>query len=107
MAYFDSYDQIGQAEDVQDAIYNISPIDSPVVSMSRTTQATGKIHEWHQVALPTSGSNKRVEGADAPADNSTAVTNKLNYCQIMSETAEIAGTLEEVDKYGQLGRLAA
>ena len=26
MAYFDSYDQVGQAEDVQDAIYNISPI---------------------------------------------------------------------------------
>lgn len=106
MAYFDSYDQIGQAEDVQDAIYNITPIDSPVVSMSRTTQASGKIHEWHQVALPTSGSNKRVEGADAPADNSTAITNKSNYCQIMSETAEIAGTLEEVDKYGRDSEMA-
>lgn len=106
MAYFDTYDQIGQAEDVHDDIYNISPIDTPVVSMSRTIKATGKIHEWHQVALPTSGSNKRVEGADAPADNSTALTPKSNYCQIMAETAEIARTLNVVDKYGRDSEMA-
>lgn len=106
MAKFDSYTQIAQAEDVQDAIYRISPVDAPVVSMSKTLRATGKIHEWHQHALTAAGANKAVEGADAPADSSTAVTNKSNFCQIMTKVAEIAGTLEAVDKYGRDSEMA-
>ncbi len=106
MAYFDSYDQIGQAEDVQDAIYRISPVDTPVVSMSRTMRATAKTHEWHQHELTPAGVNRAVEGADAPADSSTAITNKSNFCQIMTKVAEIAGTLEAVDKYGRDSEMA-
>ena len=106
MAKFDSYTQIAQAEDVQDAIYRISPVDAPVVSMSKTLRATGKIHEWHQHELTAAGANKAVEGADAPADSSTAVTNKSNFCQIMTKVAEIAGTLEAVDKYGRDSEMA-
>ena len=106
MAKFDSYTQIAQAEDVQDAIYRISPVDAPVVSMSKTMRATGKIHEWHQHELSAAGQNIAVEGADAPADSSTAVTNKSNFCQIMTKVAEIAGTLEAVDKYGRDSEMA-
>lgn len=106
MAYWDSYDQIGQKEDVQDAVYRISPVDSPVVSMSRSIQASGKLHEWHQHELSAAAANKQVEGADAPADSSTVVVNKSNYCQIMSKVAEIAGTLEAVDKYGRDSEMA-
>lgn len=106
MANFDTYTQIGQKEDVVDAIYRISPVDAPVVSMSKSTRATGKIHEWHQHALTAAGANKAVEGADAPADSSTAVVNKSNYCQIMTKVAEIAGTLESVDKYGRDSEMA-
>ena len=106
MAKFDSYTQIGQAEDVQDAIYRISPVDAPVVSMIKTLRATGKTHEWHQHALTAAGANAAVEGADAPADSSTAVVNKSNFCQIMTKVAEIAGTLEAVDKYGRDSEMA-
>jgi hypothetical protein len=106
MAKFDSYTQIAQAEDVQDAIYRISPVDAPVVSMSKSLRATGKIHEWHQHELTAAGTNIAVEGADAPADSSTAVTNKSNFCQIMTKVAEIAGTLEAVDKYGRDSEMA-
>lgn len=103
---FDTYDQIGQAEDVQDAIYRISPVDAPVVSMSKTIRATAKIHEWHQHALTAANTNKLIEGQNAPADSSTAVVNKSNFCQIMSKVAEIAGTLEAVDKYGRDSEMA-
>ena len=41
---FDTYEQLRQAEDVQDEIYIISPVDNPVASMSRTIRATGKFH---------------------------------------------------------------
>lgn len=106
MAGFDTYTQLRQAEDVQDDIYIISPIDNPVASMSRTISATGKHHEWTEDALQAPGKNVALEGAPAPADSSAAVTELSNYCQIMTKAAEITGTLEEVDKYGRSSEMA-
>ena len=106
MSGFETYTQLRQAEDVQDEIYNISPIDNPVCSMSRTIQATGKIHEWTQDELQAPEKNAQVEGAPAGADQSTPVTELQNYCQIMTKVAEITGTLEVVDKYGRDSEMA-
>ena len=106
MAAFDTYTQLRQAEDVQDEIYIISPVDNPVCSMSRTIRATGKLHEWTQDVLAAAAKNAQIEGAAAPGDSSTAVLERDNYCQIMTKGAEIAGTLEEVDKYGRDSEMA-
>ena len=72
MAVWESYTQLRQAEDVQDEIYNISPIDNPVASMSRTIRATGKIHEWTEDELLPAGKNARIEGDEATGVESTA-----------------------------------
>jgi hypothetical protein len=106
MAQDNTYVQTRQAEDVQDVIYNISPIDSPVVSMSKTIRATGKLHEWSQDDLNAAAENAQVEGAAAGADESKPIVEKSNYCQIMSKVAEVTGTLEKVDKYGRDSEMA-
>lgn len=106
MAALGSYVQVRQAEDVEDEIYIISPVDNPVCSMSRTTRASGKLHEWTEDVLAAAGKNAAVEGAPAPADSSSAATELNNYCQIMTKAAEITGTLEEVDKYGRDSEMA-
>ena len=106
MAAFDSYTQLRQAEDVQDEIYIISPVDNPVASMSRTIRATGKLHEWTEDELQAAAKNAAVEGAPAPDDSSAAVSELSNFCQIMTKAAEITGTLEEVDKYGRDSEMA-
>lgn len=106
MAAFETYDQVRQAEDVQDEIYIISPVDNPVASMSRTIRATGKLHEWSEDSLQAAGKNAAVEGADYPGDSSQAVSELNNSCQIMTKGAEITGTLEEVDKYGRDSEMA-
>lgn len=106
MPGFETYTQTRQAEDVQDEIYVISPVDNPVASMSKTIRATGKTHEWSQDKLNAAASNKHVEGAAAPADESQAIVELSNYCQIMSKRAEITGTLEEVEKYGRDSEMA-
>tara|TARA_R110000824_G_scaffold21461_4_gene79892 strand:+ start:2272 stop:3237 length:966 start_codon:yes stop_codon:yes gene_type:complete len=103
---FGTYVQLRQAEDVEDEIYNISPIDNPVCSMSRTIRATGKLHEWTQDTLKATVQNAVLEGAAAGADISVAVTELQNYCQIMTKVAEITGTLEEVKKYGRDSEMA-
>jgi hypothetical protein len=105
-ANYDTYEALRQAEDVEDIIYNVSPIDNPVASMSRTTRATGKLHEWTEDELGAAAANALVEGADAGADTSQPVTEKDNYCQIMGKVARISGTLEEVDKYGRDSEMA-
>lgn len=106
MPGFDTYTQLRQAEDVQDEIYNISPVDNPFCSMARTIQANGKIHEWTEDILQPTGKNAAVEGAAAGADESQPVVELQNYCQIMTKVAEITGTMEIVDKYGRDSEMA-
>lgn len=107
MAQVDNtYTQTRQAEDVQDVIYNISPIDTPVVSMSKTIRATGKLHEWSEDDLNPAGENALVEGAEAGSDTSKPIVERSNFCQIMGKVAEVTGTLEKVDKYGRNSEMA-
>lgn len=106
MPGLDTYTQLRQAEDVQDEIYNISPIDNPVCSMSRTIMATGKNHEWTEDVLQGTVKNAKVEGAPAGNDISQPVVERANFCQIMDKIAEITGTMEEVDKYGRDSEMA-
>ena len=106
MAGWSTYEQLRQAEDVQDEIYIVSPVDNPVASMSRTIRATGKLHEWTQDKLNAPKKNAAIEGAAAPADESQAVVELSNHCQIMTKAAEVTGTLEEVDKYGRDSEMA-
>jgi len=98
---FETYQQLRQAEDVQDVIYNISPVDNPVCAMSRTIRATAKFHEWTEDVLQPADKNAVAEGADAGTDQSQSVSELNNYCQIMTKVARISGSLEEVDKYGR------
>jgi len=105
-ANFDSYDQTRQAEDVQDVIYNVSPVDNPVAAMSRTIRATGKLHEWTEDVLQAATKNAAIDGADAGVDQSQAVSELNNQNQIFTKVARISGTLEEVDKYGRDSEMA-
>jgi hypothetical protein len=95
-----------QAEDVQDEIYNISPVDNPFCSMAMTIRATGKIHEWTEDILQPTVKNAKVEGAAAGNDQSQPATELQNYCQIMDKVAEITGTSERVKKYGRDSEMA-
>jgi hypothetical protein len=105
-----TYDQQArsQAEDVQDEVYIISPVDNPICSMSKTIRATAKTHEWLEDSLRpnTTNGNAQVEGADAPSPDGEAMVARSNYCQIMSKVARVSGTLEDVDKYGRDSEMA-
>ena len=103
---FETYQQLRLAEDVEDVIYNVSPVDDPVAAMSRTIRATGKLHEWTEDVLQAAAKNAAAEGADAGMDQSQSVSELNNYTQIMTKVARISGTLEEVDKYGRDSEMA-
>ena len=48
---FDTYDSIGEREDLSDVIYNISPTDTPFLSSAAKTKATAVLHEWQTDSL--------------------------------------------------------
>jgi len=104
---FDTYDSIGEREDLSDVIYNISPTDTPFLSSAAKTKATAVLHEWQTDSLAAAVTNNQViEGDEATLDAVTATTRLSNSCQIMDKTVVITGTQEAVDKAGRASEIA-
>ncbi len=104
---FDTYDSVGEREDLSDVIYNISPTDTPFLSSAAKTKATAVLHEWQTDSLAAaSTSNAVIEGDEATLDAVTATTRLSNSCQIMDKTVVITGTQEAVDKAGRASEIA-
>jgi len=101
MATFQTYQSIGNREDLTDVIYNISPTDTPFMSSVGKTKATAVYHEWQTDSLAAAAQNAVVEGADASSLTVTPTVRVGNRCQISSKTVQIAGTQESVDKAGR------
>tara|TARA_E500000081_G_scaffold118814_1_gene122804 strand:+ start:174 stop:1121 length:948 start_codon:yes stop_codon:yes gene_type:complete len=104
---FDTYDSVGEREDLSDVIYSISPTDTPFLSSAAKTKATAVLHEWQTDSLAAaSTSNAVIEGDEATADSMSATTRLSNSCQIMDKVITISGTQEAVDKAGRASELA-
>ncbi len=109
---YDSYDgSKANREDLADIIYDISPTETPVLSMAAQGTATNSLHEWLTDALDTaSGSNARVEGEDKDAVSITAPSRLNNITQISDKTILLSGTqqaVNAVDYNGDLSRQVA
>jgi len=104
---FDTYDSVGEREDLSDVIYSIASTDTPFLSSAAKTKATAVLHEWQTDSLATAVTNNAViEGDEATLDASTATTRLSNSTQIMDKTVVITGTQESVDKAGRASELA-
>jgi len=104
---FDTYDSIGEREDLSDVIYNISPTDTPFLSSAAKTQATAVLHEWQTDSLAAASStNAVIEGDEATANAITATTRLSNSSQILDKVVTITGTQEAVDKAGRASEIA-
>ena len=104
---FDTYDSVGEREDLSDVIYSIAPTDTPFLSSAAKTKATAVLHEWQTDALAAAVTNNAViEGDEATLDASVATTRLSNSSQIMDKTVVITGTQESVDKAGRASEIA-
>jgi len=104
---FDSYDSIGTREDLTDIIYNISPIQTPFLTMSGRAKAEQTLHEWQTDELANAdGSNAVIDGDDATHDAISATTRETNRTQISDKVIVISGTQEVVNKAGRKSEMA-
>ncbi len=99
---FDSFDSIGNREDLSDVISLITPEETPFYSMAGDATAEAKKTEWQLDTLATpSTTNYRVEGDTYSFNAITATTRVGNYCQIMMKENIVAETQEAINKAGR------
>jgi hypothetical protein len=106
-------DVAGAREDLSNAIYDISPTETPFVSNIGRTKATGVRHEWQVDALAAATANAVDQGHDYLGTTTTnaiaavtATTRRSNVTQISAKTLIIAGTTEAILKAGRKSELA-
>ena len=96
----------GLAEDFEDIIFDVSPTDTPMLTMAKRKKATARYHQWQTDSLAAASSNKAEEGADATYGTAAQTTTLGQYCQISTKTVDISRTLDIVNKYGRKSEVA-
>ncbi len=92
---------IGNREDLANVIYQISPTDTPFMTMIRKGKATNTLHEWQTDTLAAAANNEQVEGDDAVATALVPTVRLNNRTQISSKTAAVSGSQESADSAGR------
>lgn len=93
-------------EDLSDIIYDISPTETPFLTMAGRGTAMNAKHEWLVDALTTAASNRQIEGDDYTGDTRAAPTRLFNMTQISAKALTVSGTQEVVDKAGRKSEIA-
>ena len=99
---FQTYQATGNAEDFHNAIYDISPTETPFLMTAKRLKADNRLHQWQtdQLADATAG-NAVIEGDDSAADTAIPTVNLKNYCQLMDKQANVSSTQEATRHYGR------
>ena len=101
VATYATNDMIGIREDLEDMIYNISPEDTPLLSMLPKTKARATLHEWQTDALRASAVNAHIEGDDTTASARSPTTRLTNRTQIFKNAIVVTDTESFVNKAGR------
>lgn len=103
---YQTYDFVGNREDLTDIITNISPMDTWFTSNTGKASAKATYHEWQNDSLAVAAANASVEGAATSAGTLAATTRTGNYTQIVSKAFLITNTQEAVDSAGRASEVA-
>lgn len=98
---FQTYQAIGNREDLIDIITNISPTDTPVLSMTESVKASSVLHEWQTQALKTPTAVARIEGDDANIKTVTPTVRLTNSTQIIDNNFIVTETQQAVNPAGR------
>lgn len=99
---FDSYDAVGNREDLQDKIYQVSPEKTPVLSAAKRMTGSNKTHEWQRDALATPNKdNAVIEGDDRTGSAITATDRVGNTMQLFDKVIVTTSTQEATKKAGR------
>jgi hypothetical protein len=98
---FQSFQAVGNREDLEDIIWDVSPLETPFTTQVKKGKAKATYHEWQTDALAAAATNAQVQGDDATVNTAAPTVRLRNYCQILSKTVSVSGTQDAVDKAGR------
>ena len=102
MAYgLATYQDTVRREDLTDVLTDVSPDSNPLMTMLKTTKASGTYHEFLEdyLSRPTSVSTS-IEGATATFSDLTQPSRRGNFTQIITKNFKVSGTESAVDVAG-------
>ncbi len=110
---FVTYFAQGNREDLSNAIYNIDPFDTPVMSAIRRRNVKNRLFDWQIeflpiVALPAPdvSANAQVEGFQLVNKAAQPTIRQNNVTQISERDATVSGSQEESDAAGKGSEMA-
>lgn len=101
-----TYQGIGNREDLEDAFYMISPTQTPFLTMCGRKKATATYHEWQTDALADAALNAQIEGDDASGGTAIPSVRYGNYIQNSSKYAVVTDDQEAVTSAGDVNTMA-
>jgi hypothetical protein len=104
---FTTYSATANREDLSNAIYNIDPFDTPVMSAIRRRNVKNRIFDWQTEFLPLVNLlNAQVEGFQLSNGPSQPTIRRNNTTQISERDATVSGSQEETDAAGKGSEMA-
>jgi hypothetical protein len=104
---FTTYNAQANREDLSNAIYNIDPFDTPVMSAIRRRNVKNRIFDWQTEFLPLVNlANAQVEGFQLSNGPSQPTIRRNNVTQISERDATVSGSQEESDAAGKGSEMA-
>lgn len=102
MATLVSYDLTGKQLSFANWISNLSPTDTPFVSMTGKESIGQTLFQWQTDTLAAvNASNAVIEGAAAVEDTATSTTVKSNVTQILRKVVKVSDTANALANYGR------
>lgn len=104
---FTTYGAQANREDLSNAIYNIDPFDTPVMSLGRRRNATNRTFDWQTEFLPSvDPANAQIEGFELDRTASTPTSRLSNVTQISKRDATVSGSQEAGKPAGKGSEMA-
>ena len=104
---FTTYSAVGNREDLSNAIYNIDPFDTPVMSAIRRRNVKNRIFDWQTENLPAVNlANAQFEGFSLAPSLAQPTIRANNVTQISERDATVSGSQEEADAAGKGSEMA-
>lgn len=96
------YDQVGVREQLSDRIYNVAPMDTPVVTaLGRGKKATNTKTDWQTDDIRQPKVNRKKDGDTASLITRQPTKKPCNYTQIFEESLGVSTTAQAVQAAGR------
>ena len=101
MTTYTTYDQVGKKESVADIITDITPFDTPAMTMFKDEKVSARTFSWLEDSLATAGVNAAVEGAAASMATLVNAVERTNNTQILTKAFQVSASSDAVSTYGR------